>query len=286
VTATEALTLRKGDVICELAPSLGGALLRLSVAGSDLLRPSRPEVDDIHEVACFTMLPFANRIAFGRLRAHGRDISVGSDPEGHPHALHGHGWRNPWKCVAQGDSEATLRLDYPGGSWPWPYLAEQKVRLSHDGVEISVAIKNCHATEPMPAGVGLHPYFVRHPSSAIVADASMRWRSDETGLAIAPIADNRLCNSRLCAVDDLEGTDHYFDLNKPHAIVSGVARLEGDAVTGLHIYVPGGSDFFCVEPVSHIPNSFGRGEYRPQDFIQPGASRAYCFSVKGQVIHQ
>lgn len=279
MTATETIHLTSGDSICEIAPALGGSILRLSVAGAELLRRAPPGADSIQRVACFPLIPFANRIARGRLEFQGRDVSIELDPDGDPHALHGHGWRRGWQVSERHDDRARITLDYLGEDWPWPYRAEQTIVLRPGGIEIEIAVQNRHPQCAMPTGVGIHPFFSRATQNWIAADAGAWWRNDETGLATEMQVDDRFSADRPCAVADLEGLDNFF-ASDGDIVVDHGTRVGGDRTVGFHVYVPTGRDFFCVEPVSHVPNSFGRREITPDDLIAAGASKSWRFSIR------
>lgn len=79
---------------------------------------------------------------------------------------------------------------------------------------------------------------------------------------------------------DLDDFDHF--LSSPGAVieVNDAVELFGSAVAGAHIYAPASGDFFCVEPVSHVPNSFGRGEYEPADLLGPASIRSWTFTIR------
>lgn len=280
MTAIDAVRLDHGGVVCEIAPGLGGAILSLRVNGLDLLRPAGSSVTDVHDTACFTMVPFANRIASGRVLHDGEIIDIGVDPDGAPHALHGHGWRNAWRPIASEDDGATLEFVHDGRDWPWPYRATQAVRLRPDGIEIAVTLENRHATQAMPAGVGIHPYFTRRADSGVRATAWHRWQTDETGLSTEEVDDQRFQGGRFATLDDLVGLDHFFPSRDACVTVGETVELTGSSVAGFHIYAPTDGDFFCVEPVSHVPNSFGRGEIHSGDLILPGETRSWTFSIR------
>lgn len=285
MTAIDRFRIARGEVLCEIAPGLGGSILALRVNGSDLLRPAPFSPKDVRETACFLMLPYANRIADGRLVIDEKPIDIGVDPDGAPHALHGHGWRNPWTLTSSGDDYAVLDLEYRDGAWPWPYSASQTLTLLPDGIEIRVDVTNRHATSVMPIGLGLHPYFERTSASVIRLQADRRWLTDATGLAIEATDDRRFARSGECTVYDLDGCDHFFSSPSALVCVNDTIELFGTAVAGAHIYAPTACDFFCVEPVSHVPNSFGRGEYGPLDLLDPASTRSVTFSIRRRREH-
>lgn len=279
MTAIESIRLISGDSVCEVAPALGGSILRLSVAGVELLRRAPSDADDIQQVACFPMIPFANRIARGHFAFQGKNISIGVDPDGDPHALHGHGWRRAWSVNDRAADRVRLGFDHDGQGWLWPYRAEQTIVLRPDGLEIEIAVHNRHPVDPMPAGIGIHPFFSRSAHNWIAAEAKAWWQNDETGLATQMQADERFSGDRPCPVADLEGVDNLF-VSDRNVVVDHRIRVAGDHTIGFHVYVPAGQDFFCVEPVSHVPNSFGRGETKPEDLIAAGATKSWNFTIK------
>lgn len=265
--------LAKGDAICQITPALGGSIVALDCGGVPVLR--RATGDNLLDMACFPLVPFANRIAHGRITVNGADHALAVDPLGAPHAIHGNGWRRAWSVEQRGPDHATLRLDEPAGDWPWPYAAWQVFTLEKDGLWVELTIENRHESEAMPAGFGLHPYFPRSPESTVTASAGVMWFNDPTGLAVCP-QESGLFSGAPVGIEALEGLDNFFVAPDPHIVIARpemTVTLSGPGA-GFHLYCPGDHDFFCVEPVSHAPNSFGRGEWGPQDILPAGERRS------------
>ena len=133
----------------------------------------------------------------------------------------------------------------------------------------------------MPGGAGIHPYFPRVANSRVVASATRMWRNDATGLAIAEVDDNRFVGERAVPIGALDGVDNCFASAGP-VVVEGGGRsisVSGAPGRGFHLYVPTGADHFCVEPVSHFPDSFGRGEWSETDRVAPGATRRWRYRL-------
>lgn len=113
----------------------------------------------------------------------------------------------------------------------------------------------------MPAGLGWHPYFPK-AEATLTADILAAW-TDEDGAIIGskPVA--------LTERTDLTHTRQACDLDLDHCFTAGHGatiitwpsrslRLKMEASQTLRfltVYTPPGEDFFCVEPVSHIPDS-------------------------------
>jgi aldose 1-epimerase len=247
------IALKEGGVACTLDPELGGSLLSLSVGGVDLLRPAPVRPRDVLEAACFPLVPFANRIAQGRMKLDGREVVLPADPAAAPHAHHGHGWRRPWRLVGRRDGFAELELRHSPDAWPWAYVASQRISLIAGGAVIDLSVTNMSG-EDMPAGLGLHPYFVRGEADTIETGAlRMVVSSDGIPVNEAPIDPGE---KRLAALDGLDNL-LLDESGRVRLRLGGLhCEMKASGVVGFHVYVPENENFFCVEPVSHRPNAF------------------------------
>jgi aldose 1-epimerase len=260
----ETIALVNGDLTLELLPGLGAAVATLRYQGRDVLRPTPAGVDDPFETAAFALVPFANRIADGIFRVGEREIRIERNAPGQAHPLHGHGWRKPWRVESQVRDQVVLSFEHASDSWPWHYLAMQSATLRADSLEVALSVEN-RDTTPMPAGLGWHPYFHKGPGAQLKAHLEGVWLTDEECLP-----------TRLA-----QGT-HFGDWSRGDEVARealidhchtgwpGVAQIllpepglrlaltATRALRWLHIYSPPGKDFFCVEPVSQIPNAINR----------------------------
>lgn len=279
----DAIVLRHGPSTCAVAPAAGGAIagwtLDTGNGPVDLMRRGRAGAvagGPAFDLSCFPLIPFSNRVAEGRFRFRGRTVTLPVDPWNRPHAIHGHGWETAW--TVDGRTESTLALSYRhrAGAWPWPYRAEQTFDLAPDGLRIAITIVN-EGGEPMPAGVGLHPYFPRPPGTVLTARTGSVWtngptRLPERRIPVPPVWDM----SRGLCLDGAE-LDHGFPgwdgtailtwPPRPHDAVNGTVpwglslTVAADPLFGhLLVYAPPGEDYVCVEPASHMTDGFNRGE--------------------------
>jgi aldose 1-epimerase len=154
-------------------PALGFNAFRWTVAGElpgDVLyadprlfedgRPTRSGIP--------ILFPFPNRIRDGAFRWQGREYRLpANDPAG-KNAIHGFACRSPWRVIEEGagpDSawltgEFHLSRDAPAALPLWPADARLRItyRLLPDRLRV-VATVDAPGPDPLPFGLGYHPYF-------------------------------------------------------------------------------------------------------------------------------
>ena len=107
------LTLRSGESSLVLAPEIGGAIVGWTFGTVPLLRRPSPDAivsGNVRGLACFPLVPFSNRIAYGRFHWDGTDHLLDRNFGDHPHTIHGVGWQRAWEVAAVGPASATLTL--------------------------------------------------------------------------------------------------------------------------------------------------------------------------------
>lgn len=272
------------DWVASICLRLGGALMRLNKGGVNILRPAPDDADDVLETACFPMIPYCNRIGFGRLEYNGREFIISRNFGTHPHPLHGVGWQRLWQLGEHDTGRLILELVHQGdGDWPFPFTASQIYKLTRDGLRATLHMVNS-GTEPMPTGLGFHPYFVMPPDTSIQFEASRMWQTDATLLPTIPIDAGHHCNWRRGAkLNNAPFVDNAFDgwsgraeIRRPDICI----RLATDRPGWLHLFVPRTSDFFCLEPVSHGPNALANGW--PMDRLGPGESMSISMTIEAE----
>jgi len=244
-----------------VAPQFGAAVTYLKYKGSDYLRPVKALnalEEDPREAACFPCVPYFGRLYDG-LTLNGRYFAQSPtlptcDPT---HALHGEGWVNEWAIVSQTKSVLVCSFHHDGtvsGRFPFAYEARQKIKLSKNGVEISLGLKNV-GDKSMPAGLGLHPYLMRRTDTVCGFTAKQYWTppAGHASGALSYLPD-ALGAARPTALP-FSARDHsYAGFGGEVAISTGnlSLRLGSDAPI-LHLYAPEGEKWFCLEPVTHLP---------------------------------
>lgn len=271
----EQLTFASDEVEAVVLPEIGARLHRLRVSGHDLLRT--PDDVSAHEREPFfwgsyVMAPWCNRIDGGPMRVGSRQVALGSNfPDGS--AIHGQVYARAWEVRDDG----TLATRAGGNGWPWEYEVVQRVEAAERVLRIDLAITN-HSTDPMPAGLGIHPWFRQPVLVAIRGDAVFE-PNTATPARPEPVR-GPLDLRRLGEMPPgLDAT--WADLGVPPVELGwpdlGIrATME---VTAPSVYIVAASppdlDAVAVEPETHAPQGMRRlinGEPGPLASVQPGAS--------------
>lgn len=261
----EVLTLRAGDLEAGVAPEIGGALTRFRRSdGVDLMRAADAEAlagRDPIGVACFPLVPFSGRIAHGRLSFGGRSYDLPRNAPPDPSALHGDGWQCPWQVEHADARTVRLFLPDPKRGWPWAYSARQTYSLADGVLTVSLSVTN-ESDTPMPAGLGVHPWFDATPDATLRFAAGSVFRVDAGYLftGVTPIPEEwDFRSARPVSGTDLvngfAGWEGVAEITWPGR--GATLRIEAEPpLTHLVVYTPPGRSFFCVEPVSHAVDAF------------------------------
>ncbi len=265
--SAERTRLRAGAATLDVFPEIGGAIGAFwsSVNGAriDWLRPADDaaiERGDVEAMGCFPLVPFSNRVRNGCFVFDG--VAAFIPPISGPHAEHGHGWRRPWRTIAQDLATTTIEFEMRDADWPFPYRARQNFRLSADRLDVTLSIENL-GKRAMPVGLGLHPYFPRQSDCRLTAKVEGMWNVDTEvmpiDLAAPPPRDAD--PGRGLIPDDIEldncftGWDGAARIDWP-ARGTWLAMRASKTLRHLVVYSPRGESYFCAEPVSHCTDAF------------------------------
>jgi aldose 1-epimerase len=282
----EVVRIGDGGIEVEIAAGIGARLHRLRVRGRDLLRtPPGLETyrDDPWYWGGFVMAPWCNRIPTGPNEVLGRVVDLPSNFRDGT-AIHGQVSQAPWDVADSRPDTATFRAEGGGGGWPWRYRVEERVTVEGSRLEVRLAVTNDDDV-PMPAGTGLHPWFVRPVQVAIRAAAVHPSNLGRTGRP-EPVA-GRLDRNRLVELDDdLDGT--WTQLSTPPVELAwptlGVrARMETSPEVDFIVAAsPGEIDAVAVEPETHAPEGLRRlidGEPGGLTALDPGGTLSMSFAL-------
>ena len=263
-----------------VSPSLGGSLVYFGLADgppADFVRPTTARAlaeRNVRQTSGYPLVPYSNRIGDGRFRFDevAYTLDVNSALPFHP--IHGLGWIRPWsvrniKSIRTAQtvtaSRVTLALTHlaRGASdkaWPWSFEATQNYDLDDERLRWSISVTN-RDIRPMPAGIGMHPFFAKSPRMEVEFAAKSAWRNDARTLPSGrtPVPPEwNFTPARTIA--DLE-VNNCFDGWSGNARIVWPDRgwelaLAADKVLGhLVVYTSPQLDSIAIEPISHANNA-------------------------------
>lgn len=255
---SDVLTLSSTDLELQLSPSTGGAISRLSYVGEGgprpILREGHSPLQNVLQAACFPLVPFVNRVRDGSFSFRGRTISMAPNMVGDPSPLHGQGWLSPWTVEEFDRGLAVLSYRHEPGEWPWAYEARQEFRLDGSVLDLALTCRNV-SDDPMPCGLGQHPYFPCTEGTRIETSVRHAWTVDEDVLPVdkVPATGRYDLSDRLICGQDL---DNGFGEWSGRALMNDPdwpfeLELSSPQVRFFQIYSPASGGIFVGEPVTH-----------------------------------
>ena len=135
--------------------------------------------------AMFPMVPFANRARENVLRIGTAAIPL-SPNTADPLAIHGFGWQRVWRVAKEDTRSCALILDVDP-DLPLRFEARIEVLLGRDGTEFALETTNL-AAEPIPAGLGWHPFFPHRNRTTLQFDSDRFWLEGPDHLPTDPLS--------------------------------------------------------------------------------------------------
>ena len=127
------------------------------------------------------LFPFPGRIQGGRFAFRGREIQLPvTAPDGN--AIHGVVRTRPWRVIRTDAAKVRARIttaeaNIPAAEWPWPFELTLAVSLNRGALRVATEARNV-GSEPMPIGLGFHPYFRIDDQTKVQIDATEEWAQD------------------------------------------------------------------------------------------------------------
>lgn len=258
MASEQILSLNAGPLHLELNPSIGGSISAFEWLGEGaprtILRKCHGPLRKVLDAANFPLVPYVNRIRGGRFTFRGREVALTPNMAGDPSPLHGQGWLGRWAVEQADEVSAVLGFRHEAGEWPWDYDARQEFALDGRGLSIRLTCRN-RASEPMPCGLGQHPYFECGPDTRIDTRVTHAWTIDRDVLPVDKIvADGRydlrersVCGQHLDnGFGGWNGEARLSDPGWPYSVV-----LSSLQARFFQLYSPVEGGFFVAEPVTH-----------------------------------
>lgn len=274
--------LRNAHLLAEVAPQVGGGLARLDWLGGNaaptpLLRPwpaQAPGTPLPSQLACFPMLPWANRMAPDGFVHGGVRYAPAPNRAGEPCPIHGDAWLQPWQCATHDAASVVLTLARRAAH-PFSYEAQLRYTLDGAALVIELAVTNTGPVA-LPFGIGLHPWMPDPQGARLHAGANRVWLAEAGALPAERAVIPPHWRFDTPAALPRDGVDHVFDGWSGTARIDWPARgvaleIETD-MDHFILYVPQGRDVFCFEPVDHPVNAHNLPGHPGLSILAPGAT--------------
>ncbi len=309
------ITIDSSRLHLEIDPALGAGLADLSLRAADgslraLLRRTPDHVRWFNDLACYTLAPWSNRIRDGAFTIAGRAHQLRPDwPDGT--AIHGLVKDRPWRLLDRAPWSARLEfdsMDHADLGYPFPIRTRVRYELEDEALHARIEL-TCSGPEPMPAGVGFHPFFPLRlgpggaPARIFIAKASAarpsglrgRYRCERVMPVAGPSFDD-ICQ-RLdtgAAADELDLDDVFLGSldgarvewpGSEVALEVAVSPELGHTVVYTQPERPRAErGYFCLEPVSMVNDGFNLADRAWPDtgvrVLEPGQSLRAAWSLR------
>ncbi|HTQ56517.1 MAG TPA: aldose 1-epimerase [Bryobacteraceae bacterium] len=290
-----------------VAPSLGNLAYEFRVNGKNALWLPYPTLGELKARPQFGGIPFlapwANRLSEYAFWANGKKYQLNRDlgnirGDQNQNPIHGLLTFSPyWNVTAlNAGSDAacvTSTLEF----WKHPDLMAQfpfahTIEMTHclrEGVlEVRTVLRNL-STDPMPVGIGFHPYFQLHDAPRDQWKVHLAAR-DHLVLSPKLIPTGERKPVELADPLSLAGAslDDVFSGLPPDATfwVEGahqrISVKYGSKYTVAVVYAPPGRSFICFEPMSIVTDGFNlahAGLYRELQSVPPGGEWRESFWI-------
>ena len=249
------IELASDTMRCHVAPDLGASIMGLWRGDVPVLRSVAHEPYPVAgDSGSYPLVPYSNRIGQACFVWAGKRHELRASEVHAPHAIHGVGWQKPWRVRYQQDDMVVMALTHLADrDWPFSFEVTQQFVLTPSGLNLRMRLINL-ADQPVPAGLGWHPMFVKRAHSRIAFEAKGRW---EMGADLLPT--HRVAVAGLDAEAAGLTIDHCFDG------WGGVVHLRDELLhtrissdlARLVVYTHQAADIVAIEPVSHVNNALG-----------------------------
>jgi aldose 1-epimerase len=269
------VTVTHGDYALTVTPGFGARLVRFRHKGRDLLRPTPDSViakPILYGFAGFPLMPYSGPLfgrdfPYGGFNFAGVRHELGRNIREEPTMTHGEAFVRAFSVTEQTGSmvDMTMIHDPTPGTFPFRFRGQVRYSLSDKGLSILLRLTSLDH-RPMPAGLGIHPYFPKPPGTRLKFFSLAVWPPDGPDVidkGAVPLSEGLSFNDgpdvSTMVVDRLyEGWDGHAEVIAPdgHRTV-----IEADGVLDkMQIYSAWDYPYVCVEPVSNTNDGFNRME--------------------------
>ncbi len=248
--------LASDELEVEMLPEAGARLHRVRAFGQDVMRTPddlATHLEDPFSWGGYHMLPWTNRIAPGPLRVGSRTLDLRANFRDGT-AIHGLHYVTPWAVEADGAYSANGG-GTDGSGWPWEHQVRVTVKVSGPSLFIGHEVTNL-SDDPMPAGAGIHPWFVEPVQARIRARQQIASNLDPDA-PLEPVSAELDMSSFRALPEEVDAAwagveQPVFELRWPKFGISASLRTKQ---TGVYVVAanPRDADGVAIEPQTHAP---------------------------------
>ena len=294
-----------------IAPSLGNLAYEIKVNGKNILWSPFHGPGELKARPTFCCVPFlapwANRLDDNFYWANGKKYDLNLDlgnvrRDGHQKPIHGVLSASPaWIVVAAEANDhsawTTSRLEFwkhPDmmAQFPFAHTITMTYRVQNGEVEVETTLDNL-STDPMPVGIGFHPYFRLDDAPRdnwkvhlaardhFVLNSMLIPTGERKPVEFAdpqPLAGIQFDDVFGNLVRGADGRAQFWVEGKSERITITYGRKYTVAV----VYAPPGRDYICFEPMAALTNAFNlahAGQYQELQSIPPGGQWKESFWI-------
>lgn len=258
-----------------------------------LLRAAASDDADALASGCYPLVPFGNRVKDNRFQFSGRDYRLAPNTDWDKHYLHGEGWQTAWRIVQQDAASVELVFDHMADkTTPYGYSAMQRISLRDGALELTLSVIN-RGGDPLPFGLGWHPYFPMTSKTTLLAPARKYWTEVDDWLpGVATDIPADVDFSDPCGLPH-RWVNNGFEGWSGHAQIVWPERRARLLLTAdplfRHAFVfvsdtgfdPAFKrDYFCFEPMSHLANGHNLPGLGDLAVLEPGEMLAGSMRMK------
>jgi aldose 1-epimerase len=262
------VALEHGPYAFTVAPGFGARMVSFRHAGRDVLRATPESVlakPTVYGFAGFPLMPYSGPLFGAGFAFAGTDYPLARTVREEPTATHGEAWIGPFRILDRsGDALALEMTNEPApGRFPFRFRGHVRYSLSDAGLSILLRVTSGDH-RPMPAGLGIHPYFPKHPGTRLRFASVGVWPPD------APEAVSLGCQPLIEGLDFGAGPEVaamvvdrlYEGWDGRAELIAGDGFrtvIEADGVLDkMQIYSAWDYPYVCIEPVSNANDGFNR----------------------------
>jgi aldose 1-epimerase len=295
----EQVEIRFGDQSATVV-QVGGGLRSYDVAGRAVLDGFPPEAR-IDGGRGQVLAPWPNRVRDGRYRWERQDHQLPLTEVAAGNAIHGLVRWSPWSVQERSSATVTMGVRlWPQPGYPFHLAVAATYALDDDGLAVTIEGRNV-GTEPLPYGVGQHPYVTvgtEVVDDAVLTVPARTWlRLDERGLpsGTAPVPGTEVDFRDGRRIGDAQLDVPFSDLTPDDRGRVAVRLERADATHGVEVWGAEGTRFLqvytgdqldaerhrrglAVEPMSCAPDAFNSGVGLVT--LQPGESHRLRWGIR------